>query len=395
MIDKAAEFPSLDPRTGKLRPKHVPLSDEAVSKKEFDSLNAFLNLTDTLIWGGDEAPPETWVATVRSIGKMPALLSQLRKGDRIESTQISETGRLEVTIRRFDPLTSESYVFTYDAGIARGPKGFDGSNVLMDDEVVSQAIDREDSKTKESLNRRGMVRTWVGETNHTSMLREWISDLHLGLDRGELRPGIYNISHLEIPSLVTLSGLGGRTTLYGANSDRAPEDKIDSLWGSVTIRRLIDSDPSKPLIHLKGPGSALSNLTLDANGSAGTSLYSEAFEGSVEHVRIINGRGLGWDIAKANNGHMQNILVDSHGSATIPAVRIRSVIGAGSATHTNAQRIGQLTIERSKNTALQIGDYGTSTAAVEWLQLPNFHVEAPDDGGGIFNVDPLIKIINV
>lgn len=275
-------------------------------------------------------------------------------------------------------------------------RGRDGSNVLPGDEAVAQTIENSASLTNAALDRRGPVRIAVGETNRTSELQEWIADLHAGRDRGSLRPGVYVAEGLVLPSLTTLSGAGGGMARFGANDDRAEGEKIDRLWGAVTIRRPSGSTSSAPMVHLKGPGASLRGVTLDANGSAATSLLSESFEGSILDVRMIAGAGIAWDVLKANNGLMRNILVDNHGSATLPAVRIRSVPGAGNAAHTNAQLIDLLTIERSVNTALQVGELGTATEAVEWLMLRNLHVEAPDDNSSApGNAGPLIRLLNV
>lgn len=275
-------------------------------------------------------------------------------------------------------------------------RGRDGSNVLPTDDAVAQAVQNDASLTNVALDRRGPVRIAVGETNRTSELQEWIADLHAGRDRGSLRPGVYVAEGLVLPSLTTLSGAGGGMARFGANDDRAEGEKIDRLWGAVTIRRPSGSTSSAPMVHLKGPGASLRGVTLDANGSAATSLLSESFEGSILDVRMIAGAGIAWDVLKANNGLMRNILVDNHGSATLPAVRIRSVPGAGNAAHTNAQLIDLLTIERSVNTALQVGELGTATEAVEWLMLRNLHVEAPDDNSASpGNMGPLIRLLNV
>ena len=307
-------------------------------------------------------------------------------------------------------------VETVDAGHVRGPKGLPGTNGVATDEAV--AMNLEDpgaatfaaaertiaAKTRSTTSemgaaldaRLGPARVSVGETNRTSELQEWVADLHAGRDRGSLRPGVYVAEGLVLPSLTTLSGAGGGMARFGANDDRAEGEKIDRLWGAVTIRRPSGSTSSAPMVHLKGPGASLRGVTLDANGSAATSLLSESFEGSILDVRMIAGAGIAWDVLKANNGLMRNILVDNHGSATLPAVRIRSVPGAGNAAHTNAQLIDLLTIERSVNTALQVGELGTATEAVEWLMLRNLHVEAPDDNSSApGNAGPLIRLLNV
>ena len=71
MVDDLGQFPSLDPKTGKLRPKHVPLSEDAASKTDLERVNTKFDLSKGIIWAEEGTPPPIWLATVADLGKVP------------------------------------------------------------------------------------------------------------------------------------------------------------------------------------------------------------------------------------------------------------------------------------------------------------------------------------
>ncbi|PPF43653.1 hypothetical protein C5B85_13260 [Pseudoclavibacter sp. AY1F1] len=129
---------------------------------------------------------------------------------------------------------------------------------------------------------------------------------------------------------------------------------------------------------------------------SGVGLRTEAFEGNICAVRVIGVNDVGLEIARANNGVMRDIWVDNCGTDSSPAVRIRSVDGVGSASHTNNQDIYNLHIERAPETALSIGGTGATGAQVQWVRFYGLHIESPEDSvSKPGNRLPLVRIFNV
>lgn len=309
------------------------------------------------------------------------LVLKTREGGRIEAGNVrgpEGQSAYEIWLAQGNVGTVEDWQAT--------TKGADGSNVLPDDEAVAQTIETADSLTNSALDRRGPVKIDVGETNRTSELQEWISDLSAGLDRGYLRPGVYVAEGLVLPALTGLRG-DPMTSRFGTG--------LPNRWSSVIIRRPAGSVNTVPVVSLDGAGSTIEGITLHGNLGYGTVLSQQGFESSVKDVRIIQSRGIGWDVKKANNAKIDTVWVDNCGSSTAPAVRIQSVTGAGHAVATNAQVFRALTIERAINTALQIGSNESTMHPVEWCSFTDLHIESPDDNGAVGNGAPLIDIMSV
>ena len=165
MVDDLGMFPSLDPATGKLRPIHVPVSDDGASKEDLEKFQEEINLIDGVFWAGEGSPTAAWIAAVRASGKTPLDLKQVRKGDRIVNPRQNSSHELLFDIQTYHPLTgamttglhnvgnvqgdqgddaykvaqSTGYVGTKDQWIA-SLKGRDGSNVLPTDEAIDNAL---------------------------------------------------------------------------------------------------------------------------------------------------------------------------------------------------------------------------------------------------------------
>lgn len=71
MVKDLGQFPSLDPTTGKLRPKHTPLSPDGASKESLEKVESKVDLSQGIIWAQDSEPTPIWLATVAALGKIP------------------------------------------------------------------------------------------------------------------------------------------------------------------------------------------------------------------------------------------------------------------------------------------------------------------------------------
>lgn len=78
-VKDLGQFPSLDPKTGKLRPKHVPVSEDGATKKSVERLNELIDLDEGVIWGKTIEPPAWWITAVKAIGKTPLSLFDLMR----------------------------------------------------------------------------------------------------------------------------------------------------------------------------------------------------------------------------------------------------------------------------------------------------------------------------
>ncbi|MEA9986305.1 glycosyl hydrolase family 28-related protein [Subtercola sp. RTI3] len=199
-------------------------------------------------------------------------------------------------------------------------------------------------------------------------------------------PGTYLAEGLTVPAYVILRSLGGGFTRFGP-------DLYGGRKASVRIFRPTNTSTAA-MVTLAGAGSGIEGIVLEGNGAPGTILEAQGFESTLNAVRCISGTGIGLDIQKANNTRWHDVFVDSCGSSTLPAVKIWSKTGAGGANETNTLDIDGLTIERSKNVALEIA-VGTDAAQAwaEWVRIFRLHVES--SGMDSPNVDPLINIGNV
>lgn len=79
VFDAEAEFPSLDPKTGKIRPKHTPIPFGAATKADINNTNAKFNLMDGIIWAKTGAPSPSWISAVKAQGKTPLSLDDLAR----------------------------------------------------------------------------------------------------------------------------------------------------------------------------------------------------------------------------------------------------------------------------------------------------------------------------
>ncbi|NQX11388.1 hypothetical protein HQQ80_07115 [Microbacteriaceae bacterium VKM Ac-2855] len=222
----------------------------------------------------------------------------------------------------------------------------------------------------------------VGETNSTSAIQALLDADESRYHRVQLDEGEYVAEGLRIPTMCSLEGAAGGTSRF---------ESLEQRWGGVTIRRPSGSTSTDPIIAVDGAGAGVRNLTLYSGATSATALEVSGFESDLDSIRIISGEGIGLDVALANNPRWRFIYVDNHGSDTLPAVRIRSSpVGVST---TNNVSIYDLTIERSANTALEIGP----DALVEWLRFYGLHIENPRDGRGeayAGNIAPLITVGN-
>lgn len=223
----------------------------------------------------------------------------------------------------------------------------------------------------------------VGETDRTSELQELLNADGARYHRIQLDEGVYVAEGLRLGHMCTLEGAAGGTTRFEA---------IDQRWGAVTLRRPEGSRSMQPIVTLDGAGAALRNVTLYSGPTTATAIEVSGFESELDSIRMISGDGIALDVALANNPRWRSIYIDNHGSAELPAMRIRSSpVGVST---TNNVSIYDLTIERSANVALEVGP----DAVVEWLRFYGLHVENPLDGRGqqyLGNTDPLIHFGNV
>jgi hypothetical protein len=199
-------------------------------------------------------------------------------------------------------------------------------------------------------------------------------------------PGDFSCNHIDVPFYVTLRGLGGTTARFGGivGTDRRASTRLIQKAGATDY-----------LVYLQGAGSGVENMLLDGNATSAIVLINAGFETVLNSVRIMNSTGMGFEVQKANNTRWRDIYIDNCGSSTLPAMRMWSKTGAGSANDTNTVDIYGLTIERSANVALEVAMGTTGQYWVEWLRIVNLHIEAPADNGGLANVDELVQIGNV
>lgn len=203
--------------------------------------------------------------------------------------------------------------------------------------------------------------------------------------------GDYRGENIIVPNYVHLVGATAAMARFGP----ALTPGTGTRRGAVRIYRL-SATSTNPLVVLQGAGSGLINIWLENTGAPGTALVQQGFETTVENVRCFNGTGIGIDVQKGNNNRWRDIYVDNFGSATLPAVKIWSKTGVGGANETNSFDIYGLTIERQANVALDIATGSDATENyAEFVRIVNLHIEAPSDGGGVPNVDPLVRIGNV
>lgn len=231
---------------------------------------------------------------------------------------------------------------------------------------------------------------YVGETNMTSYLQERINAAAEENDVVRLRPGTYVCEGLTVPAKTAVDGWGGDGARFGIGAAEFHE------YGAIQLRRPALSKGNAPIVSLNGSGAMVRGLTIDGADGPGTGLWSDAFEANIVGVRVIRSKGVGIDIAKANNGVMRDVWVDNCGTSSAPAVVIHSVYGTGSAGNTNNQDFYNLHIERAADVALRIGEPGVDALQVQWLRFYGLHVESPDDWvENPGNTSPLVEIYNV
>lgn len=207
----------------------------------------------------------------------------------------------------------------------------------------------------------------------------------------QVPPGNYRVDNLVIPDFVTLEGYAGSTSRFG------PQTSLGN--SSVNIQRY-SAGSSNPVITLAGYASGLKNVQIAGAAGTGTIVVAYGFETTIEDIRIINGTGIGLDVQKANNNRWRNVFVDNCGSASLPAVKVWSKTGVGGANETNSFDIYGLTIERSANTALEIGVGATADQWwAEWVRIFGLHIESSSQNIGVGastgNTSSLVRIGNV
>ena len=419
MVDDLGQFPSLDPNTGKLRPWHVPVSEDGVSKDDLEYFSKEIDLIDGVFWGKDTPPSPSWISSVRASGKTPVWIKQIRRGDELGDISINSEYELLFEIISYDLLTGNPIKKVINAGNARGGPGKsiydiakelgftgtvaeyeksvhgrDGSNVLPADTFISQSLDdRFNSLTgatfRKHLNQRGIGGVdylSVSNTNYTSEIQALLNAARDENQIAGIPPGVYTISGLVIPERVTMQGWGGGMTRFGQTNFR---------YGSVYFRRMPGTTES--MITVAGPGAGVENVLLDGRSMPGVALTMQGFESTLRTVRLLNVADTGLEVERTNNGRWYDVYVDNCGNETKPAVRIWSKPGVGHANETNTVDVYNLTIERSKNVGLNIAyDKDNQTGQwAEFVRITNLHMEAATDAGGVQNADPLIQIGNV
>lgn len=137
MVDDLGQFPSLDPKTGKLRPQHVPTDktlDAAVKKVEEEA-----GLDEAAVWARTETPPAWWIAAVKATGKTPLSLDDLRRTtDKHTADFLEMDGSLsrEQVIAIITPVL-EAFPDVTDAAAASAATAV--ANQLLDAGVVTGA----------------------------------------------------------------------------------------------------------------------------------------------------------------------------------------------------------------------------------------------------------------
>ena len=418
MIDKVAEFPSLDPRTGKLRPKHVPPSEDSATTEDLEKVQSQIDLIDGVFWAGDGPPSATWIAAVRASGKIPLDVKQVRKGEQVRPT-LAPNFDLLFEVISFDPLTGAPKSSQVNVGNVRGKsgesayevakrlgftgtesqfltslKGVDGANVLPTNEAI-EAILKSDSETgagrylKDLINQRGIGGKdyiSVGNTNHTSEIQALINSAADKRQIAALEPGVYTASNLVIPEQTSLQGWGAGSARFGVT---------DYRYGAVYIRR--PNGNTDPIITVVGAASGVENLTLDGRGQTGDGLVMQGFESRLDSIRLIGFSGTALDVQRANNTRWYDLFIDNSGTMAKPAVRIWSKEGVGHANETNTLDIYGLTIERTANVGLNIAydPLNQSGQWAEFVRITNLHMESSSDSGGSQNTDAFIQVGNV
>lgn len=212
---------------------------------------------------------------------------------------------------------------------------------------------------------------------------------------------MYAVEQLRVPPQVRIVGVGGGHTLYPRNG----------LFAGTSIVPLRRDARSEPLVVLEGPGTPggvqLEGLSIDGynyrwGGSPmDPSSWSErpglrvdgGFEAELHRVRVARFRNTGIAIESLHNARWENVFVDLCGTASHPAMAIRSARDGA----TNFVVFDGLTIERSGNTALAIG--AGDDIVRDWASNITFvglHVESNQDTPGIaLNTASLIDIGNV
>jgi hypothetical protein len=212
----------------------------------------------------------------------------------------------------------------------------------------------------------------LGTADDSSVFQRAFNDA--GAKRAELicPPGTYIIDNVTVPANVKFRGAGADPYRFGSTG--------------LTLKHKAAS--TNPCLTLSGNGVTMESVTLDGNSATGDVLYiTGGFEDHLRNVRIINGAGIGLNIALCGNSTYDNVYVDNCGSSTLPAVMISSPTQP-----INTLDFNGLTVERQANMAIQIGR-STDTYAPEFVRFNKLHMESPTDNGGTPNVGPLISIV--
>jgi len=125
---------------------------------------------------------------------------------------------------------------------------------------------------------------------------------------------------------------------------------------------------------------------------------TKGFQFRLRHLQFVSFAQTAVDFAYLANAVVEDLFVDNSGSATKPAVIIRS---NGPGQRTNNVRFVRPTVERSGNTAFAIGTVPAGETPdinkhwAEWVFIESPHPEAPLDNGGVANTGPLYDVGNV
>ncbi|SDZ39445.1 hypothetical protein [Herbiconiux ginsengi] len=207
-------------------------------------------------------------------------------------------------------------------------------------------------------------------------------------------PGNFRAENLVVTRFTVLEGVGSGSRFGTTNAGQG---------SSSSIVRPTGSDGTAPMITVVGPASGLRRIYV--NGAiqgaptptygTGPGIIMQGFESILDDVRIIYVDGIGIDVQRANNPRFTKIRVDNCGSTTEAAVKIWSRSRTATtpnlgSNETNTVDFYDLTIERSRNRALDIA-YGTTQEYwAEWIRFYGLHIESSYLDHA--NDDPLVAI---
>lgn len=233
-----------------------------------------------------------------------------------------------------------------------------------------------------------------GRADDTAVFQKAIDDAATGDRRRAVLvpPGRYLITSLDVKTQVRIVGFGAAAFQFALQS---PFNGIQ--FNGVQFEPFNDAVSSEPMFRL-GAGASLENLAVRGqrwNQSAPSrSLGIEVaggFEARLGMVQVLNFAGTGIRIKQLNNSRWHDVYIDGCGTSTDAAMVIESDGG-----DTNYNIFDQLTIQHSKNAALDIGWGSSAKDLATNLTFIGLHVESTADQGNIdrLNTGPLLRLGN-